>query len=155
MNHYMSGHPAHSSWRGARERCNNPNHVSYASYGGRGIKMCGRWDSFLNFWEDMSPTYMSGYTLERVDNNGDYEPANCMWVTRGTQSRNQRSNLMVYHCGGSMILKDACALQGVSYPLLKHRFHIFKRTSEDTPTLQDLLQMNFAGKSNPNRKPKA
>lgn len=88
--HGMTGRPIHAVWKTMRQRCLNPNSQKYHYYGGRGIKICDRWDSFENFFLDMAPTWQQGLKLERVNNNGNYEPTNCCWTTHTTQMRNTR-----------------------------------------------------------------
>lgn len=88
--HGFSRSKVHGVWISMRQRCTNPNSQGYADYGGRGIKVCERWNSFLNFLEDMGDR-PEGMTLDRINNDGDYEPSNCRWATRLEQNHNQRT----------------------------------------------------------------
>lgn len=77
------------SWSSARNRCYNSNNKDYIHYGARGIKMSDRWNKFENFLADMGEK-PKGLTLDRIDNNGNYEPGNCRWATYSQQNSNQR-----------------------------------------------------------------
>ena len=81
--------PTYNSWRAMQERCNNPNARGYKWYGKRGISVCPRWESFENFLVDMGEK-PKGLTLDRTDNDGNYEPGNCQWVTQKEQTRGNR-----------------------------------------------------------------
>ena len=77
------------------QRCNNPNHKSYKNYGGRGVKVCGKWvNSFEDFYVDMGERPL-GKSLDRIDNDGNYEPDNCRWADWITQNNNRRDNIFV------------------------------------------------------------
>lgn len=77
-------------WEGMIRRCTNPTHDTYPSYGGRGIKVCDRWlNSFEDFRNDMGPR-PEGYQIDRTNNDGNYEPSNCRWVTASQNSQNRR-----------------------------------------------------------------
>lgn len=84
----------HSTWTGLFKRCFNPIDRNFPDYGGRGITVCERWFSFEAFVADMG-LRPDGKTLDRVDNNGNYEPSNCRWATRVEQARNTRRNRVV------------------------------------------------------------
>jgi hypothetical protein len=87
--HGMTGKPTWRSWREMLARCQNPNNDRYASYGGRGIKVCDRWQLFENFLADMGER-PDGTSLDRIDNDGNYEPSNCRWADAFEQQANTR-----------------------------------------------------------------
>ena len=83
----------YNSWVGMRSRCHNKNHVDYYAYGARGVVVCDRWrESFVNFYRDMGPKPDATYSIDRIDVNGNYEPSNCRWASKSSQSHNQRQD---------------------------------------------------------------
>ena len=114
--------PLYNTWRGIRQRCFNAQHKHYPRYGGRGITMCEAWvDSYETFKTDVGEP-ASGMTLERIDNNGDYEPNNVRWATRKKQANNRTTNVVVEHEGKSMTLKQWAEHLGWKYGLLGSRW---------------------------------
>lgn len=115
--HGMKGTPEYRCWKGIKERCTNKAKAAYPRYGGRGIEVCDRWlHSFENFYADMGPKPSRGHSIERINNNGHYEPDNCRWATSAEQNRNRRNNRMI-----TMTLAEAVELTGVPYHTAKSR----------------------------------
>jgi hypothetical protein len=95
--HNLRNTKEYTSWESLKRRCNNPNASNYHYYGGRGIKVCKRWlNSFENFIADMGerPEPKSEYSIDRIDNDGNYEPGNCRWATKKEQVNNQGSSML-------------------------------------------------------------
>lgn len=90
LRHGKSSQPIYQLWAGMITRCTNPNHTAFARYGGRGITVSGRWMVFDNFYADMGDR-PEGKSLDRIDNDGNYEPANCRWATAEEQARGRRN----------------------------------------------------------------
>lgn len=82
--------PEYIVWKGMRQRCNDPNHKNYKDYGGRGIKVCKRWDRFEVFYKDMGPRPSPKHSIDRENNLGHYTPRNCYWATVVEQNNNRR-----------------------------------------------------------------
>lgn len=89
--HKLSRSPIYRAWNQMKQRCNNPKEVGFHNYGGRGIKVCERWNIFENFLEDMG-NRPPKKEIDRINNDGNYEPSNCRWATRKENSNNKRTN---------------------------------------------------------------
>jgi hypothetical protein len=107
--------PEYRVWSRLRARCNNPKNIGYQNYGGRGISVCPQWNSFEVFLADMGRRPM-GHSIDRINNDGNYEPANCRWATTAEQNRNRRDTLIVEFRGERMKLVEAYAMVGSSVP---------------------------------------
>lgn len=114
--HNASGTKVYRVWASMIQRCTNPHDKRYADYGGRGIVVCDRWRcSFEKFLQDMGPRPSRRHSIDRINNNGNYEPVNCRWATPTEQSINTRRNRLVEFGGQYMPLIEACRLTGASY----------------------------------------
>jgi hypothetical protein len=124
ITHGQTGSATNKIWSGMKKRYYQTNSSVYYKYGGRGIRMCDRWlgrDGFKNFLSDMGEK-PDGLTIERIDNNGNYEPGNCRWATLSEQANNKRSNVMVSE---SENLTQCAARLSLNYKRL-HKLHRMK-----------------------------
>lgn len=101
-----------TAWNNMLQRCTNPEHEKYHRYGGRGIKVCPPWHKFRNFIKDMGACPAS-YSIERRNNDGNYEPNNCVWIPTKNQWRNKSKNKWVQWQGERMLFTDAARAAGV------------------------------------------
>jgi hypothetical protein len=110
-------------WASMKGRCNNKRDINYKHYGGRGIKVCNRWlNGYENFMKDMGDR-PEGLTLDRIDNNGNYEPSNCRWATRTEQQNNKRNNKHIVIHGITYTLKQASESFKIKYSCLRSRIY--------------------------------
>lgn len=111
-------------WAGMRKRCLNPKCDSYHLYGGRGIKICERWDEFDKFYEDMGESYGDHLSLDRIDPDGDYCPENCRWATTKQQNNNRRNNRIVELNGISKTLAQWSESSGIRQNTISNRLKV-------------------------------
>lgn len=107
--HGMLKAPEYHTYTMMLQRVLNPTNKGYKNYGGRGITVCERWrgvDGFKNFLEDMGRRPAPHFTIERQNNDGNYEPSNCHWATRKEQGRNRRSNVLITFNGKTMCISE-------------------------------------------------
>ena len=89
--HGMKGTPEYQAWQGMKNRCYRKKTWNYSNYGGRGVTVCDAWrESFEAFYKDVGPRPFPEYSLDRIDNNGNYEPGNMRWTTAKVQANNRR-----------------------------------------------------------------
>lgn len=115
--HNRGQHPTseYMAWLAAKKRCGNPRHPSFKRYGGRGIRMCARWeDSFEAFLQDMGRKPDPAYSLDRIDPNGDYAPTNCRWASIDVQNRNRTGVRWYEFEGQPALLSDVAEFFGIT-----------------------------------------
>ena len=127
--HGMSRTHVNAVWRMMRDRCTNPNNPAYKNYGGRGITVDARWDSFKTFHEDMGER-PEGYTLERIDNSKGYSKENCKWVTMTDQLNNRRNNHLVTYNGETHTVAEWAKITGIKWDTLRSRIDRYGWTIE-------------------------
>ncbi len=124
LTHGMSGTKIYKRWLGMKGRCNNKDNTAYANYGGRGITICDEWldvENFIN-WAT-SNGYREDLTLERLDVNSNYNPENCVWVTRTQQNRNTRRNIKETINGTTYTLAEIARKVGVTRGSIYNWYH--------------------------------
>ncbi len=129
--HGQYGTPTYRTWAGMIARCTNPNEHCYGNYGGRGIKVDARWMLFENFYEDMGDKPPS-LTIERINNDGNYEKGNCRWASRPEQTRNTRKTRRLTLDGVTKCISEWARDFGVSTHTIARRLRgkplaIYKR----------------------------
>lgn len=110
--------PLYNVWCSMRQRCNDPGSQFYEYYGGRGIRVCSRWDDFEVFVADMGAMPSAKHTLDRKNNDGNYEPSNCRWATMKEQCRNRGNNVVYTYRGKTQCLSAWAEDTGLKYATL-------------------------------------
>lgn len=121
--HSVDGRPSrtYTSWLGMIARCRDPRHCRFQRYGGRGISICERWNSFANFLADMGERPSNKHSLDRINNDGNYEPGNCRWATASQQSRNRSTSRFVDFEGQSLSMADVAERYGITSSTIRKR----------------------------------
>jgi hypothetical protein len=120
--HRESKNPVYQTYAKMIQRCENRKCKNYVDYGGRGIRVCEEWrKDFLSFLAYIGPRPSNLHTVDRIDNNGNYEPGNVKWSTRREQNRNKRNNVVVEIDGKPILLIDAAERYGIPYGTVASR----------------------------------
>ena len=120
---HMDGHSKlheYGLWQNMKSRCFNKSNKAYAHYGGRGVTVCERWMTFTNFHADMGPR-PPNCSLDRINNDGNYEPGNCRWVDKKTQQNNTRNNRRITHNGKTQTATQWADELGINHGTLLER----------------------------------
>lgn len=150
--HKHTGTRTFRIWLAMRQRCYCPSQKEYSRYGGRGITVCKRWrTSFQNFLTDMGEC-PEGYSIDRINSDGNYEPGNCRWADAKTQGRNTSTNVYIEHNGQLKTIAEVAETIGMNYRTLYYRIFAYKWTPEraiNTP-----VNIKYHRKTNPWKKEK-
>lgn len=121
--HGMSDGRLYRIWHAMRNRCNNQNSPAYKYYGDRGIHVCEEWEnSFESFMEwSLKNGYKENLTIDRIDNNGEYNPSNCRWVSMAVQNKNKRNSLSFTFNGQTKSISELSKTTGIHYQTLIYR----------------------------------
>lgn len=131
----ITNHELYHTWINMKQRCYRPNSKAYKYYGGRGIEVCPRWkSSFYHFYEDMGDRPSPKHQIDRIDNDGDYEPENCRWVIQKRQANNKRNNRLLTLDGVTKTLADWSRVLGIKQSTLTQRLNAYNWTVEKTLT---------------------
>lgn len=143
--HGMSGTRIYRIWASLLQRTGNPKYTKYDLYGGKGIKLCKRWMSFINFYEDMGKSYEYhvkkhgeyNTSIDRHNGDFDYEPSNCRWATKREQRLNCNHILMYEYNGVSLCLADWCRIVNIPYTtMLRH-------LTKEGKTIKDIMNLKL------------
>lgn len=121
--HGLSKNSTYVTWKAMIDRCNNPNNKGYVNYGDRGITVCGRWSKFEVFLRDMGER-PKNLQLDRIDNDGDYQPGNCRWTDCTTNLNNRRNNRIITANGQSKTASEWSKLLNVPYANILNRLNL-------------------------------
>lgn len=120
-----SKHPLYGTWKQMISRCENPNAQNYKRYGLKGISVCEEWHDFWKFaeWSDSVGGRPQGFTLDRINYNGNYEPSNCRWANNHIQSMNKSSSILLTHNGKTETLSAWAKIIGISDQAMYNRYN--------------------------------
>lgn len=130
LRHGLSKHPLYKCWVSMIGRCQNSEHESYPRYGGRGIKVCERWQDLATFIADMEALFSRGLEIDRENVDGDYTPENCRFITPAEQNRNKTNHIKI----GDRLFVDVCRENGISLPAAYKRVQAYGWTPERAAT---------------------
>lgn len=129
--HGLHGTSEYAIWNTMVQRCTNNNAENYHNYGGRGICVCDEWKkSFETFFKDMGPRPSLKHSIDRINNDGNYEPGNCQWSTKHAQDRNKRTNVWIEYNGKRYVKADLCKELNLNPNKFEHQLRLGKTVDE-------------------------
>lgn len=136
----LYGSRFYAIWSDMKTRCYNEKSPAYQRYGGRGIEVCERWHYFANFYADMFDSYKDNLEVDRIDNDGSYEPSNCRWATRKEQCNNRSTSRLITINGETRTLSQWIDLSGLKSNTVRQRFYVYKWPIERALNLGNLCE---------------
>ena len=136
--HGKSGTAIHDTWMRMHDRCRNDRQ---GNYGKRGIRVCDRWARFENFYSDMGDVPTPQHSLDRIDVDGNYEPANCRWATRIEQARNTTRNTIIDFDGQALTIAGWAEKTGIKPATICNRIYVYGWSIERTLTVEPLHRL--------------
>lgn len=130
--HGLKKERIYRTWCAMKERCNNKHNKRFPVYGGRGICVSDEWNkNFMSFYNwAMANGYKEDLTIDRIDNNGNYDPSNCRWVDRKTQNRNYSRNHLINYNGETLCITDMAKKYGINRATVAFRIKQGKSVEE-------------------------
>ena len=122
--HGGTGTRLFNAWQSMRDRCSNPNNKSFGRYGGRGITVCKEWDAYVAFRDwSLANGYSDALSIDRIDNDGNYEPSNCRWATPKQQGNNRGNNRILCYMGESHTTAEWSRILGIHHSTIHGRLN--------------------------------
>lgn len=144
VKHDMCDTRIYRIWKNMKNRCDSPGASHYYRYGGRGISYSNEWKEFKGFYEwAKNNGYTDDLTIDRIDNDGNYEPNNCRWVTQKTQMSNTKSNVYVEVDGENRTITEWSEVLGIHYATLRNRYRLGDRGKRFTRPLETKYSSNY------------
>lgn len=130
--HKLPKNRLYKIWIDMRSRCRNKNLKCYKNYGGRGINVCEEWNEYKNFYEwSINNGYNTKLTIDRIDTNGNYEPANCRWITKREQENNKRNNIFDYFNGELITMSQFSEKTCQNFSRISYMYHKKKMSFDE------------------------
>lgn len=147
---HRNNHRIYNIWLKMQNRCYSENFKQYHNYGGRGITICNEWlgdDGFVSFlnWS-LSHGYQDDLEIDRINNDGEYSPDNCRWITHKQQQNNRSNNRYITYNGETKTLSEWCEQYGLRFPILKHRIDVLQLPFEVAVSMDGLAKVTYKGK---------
>lgn len=145
LKHGMSKTKEHRTWCKIKDRCCNTRDKKYADYGARGIRVCDAWiNDFEQFFRDVGPAPSPSYSIDRINNDGNYEPGNCRWATHVEQANNKRNNALYEYGGGTFTAREIVRRHAVHGDIKRFKDRVEKGWSVEMALMRPVIRNRLA-----------